>query len=306
MLAARREELQWSVEDVAHTLHLAPRQIHAIESDNYSALPGMAVTRGFIRSYAKLLKLDPAPLLQMIANETIGKVEDAPLRRALPAKPFYANRSLNLTTTSGTWARRLIWGFLILLMALLVAWKADWLPQSWIAGLESVLQVAGDRPQKEINSQANNADANPSVEPQNNASVANDSASSAAGKQAPSTSPAERNSVNLIAAPQAEGATASQGSNRQVDVPGQAAGTAENKNMLVLKLREDSWIEIRNAQNKVLMARLAKAGESEAIPVSESLRLKIGNAAGVDAQLRGVPVELTASAKNNVARLTVN
>jgi cytoskeleton protein RodZ len=307
LLAARREELQWSVEDVAQALHLAPRQIHAIESDNYSALPGMAVTRGFIRSYAKLLKLDPAPLLQMIASETIGKVDDVPLRRALPAKPFYANRSLNLTTSSGTWARRLIWVLLILLTALLVAWKAEWLPQSWIAELESVFQVAGDPPQKEVKLQENNnAGVNPSAESQNNASTANDSGSALAETQATNANPAEKNPAGFFAGHQPEGATVPPGSTRQADVSGRAAGIAENKNMLVLKLREDSWIEIRSAQNKILLARLAKAGESEAISVSKPIKLTIGNAAGVDAELRGVPVELTASAKNNVARLTVN
>src|SRR6476661_11168917 len=68
-LAMRRQQFNWTVEQVASQLNLAPRQIHAMETDNYDALPGMAVARGFIRSYAKLLKLDSAPLLAQIARE---------------------------------------------------------------------------------------------------------------------------------------------------------------------------------------------------------------------------------------------
>src|ERR1700736_2109394 len=62
-LAAQRQALNWSIEQVANQLNLAPRQIQAIEADNYAALPGMASVRGFIRAYAKLLKIDAAPLL---------------------------------------------------------------------------------------------------------------------------------------------------------------------------------------------------------------------------------------------------
>ncbi|MGV3652989.1 MAG: helix-turn-helix domain-containing protein, partial [Noviherbaspirillum sp.] len=67
-LAARREELNWSVEEVASHLNLAPRQVRAIEANDFSVLPVMAITRGFIRSYAKLLGLDAAPLLATISS----------------------------------------------------------------------------------------------------------------------------------------------------------------------------------------------------------------------------------------------
>src|SRR5690606_31113559 len=42
----------------------------------------------------------------------------------------------------------------------------------------------------------------------------------------------------------------------------QTAGMAKGSDMLVLKLREDSWIEIRNSKDKLLLSRLARAGES--------------------------------------------
>ena len=76
-------------------------------------------------------------------------------------------------------------------------------------------------------------------------------------------------------------------------------------NALVLTAREESWVEIRRADgNGLVFSRLMKAGEKESIEVTEPLSIVIGNAAGVDASLRGTAVELK-STKSNVARLSV-
>ena len=63
ILAANREAMGLSIKDVAHVLRYSPRQIEALERDDYAALPGSTAVRGFIRSYSKLLKIDPVPLL---------------------------------------------------------------------------------------------------------------------------------------------------------------------------------------------------------------------------------------------------
>lgn len=291
VLAARRQELNWSVEDVAHSLHLAPRQIHAIESGNYGALPGVAVTRGFIRSYAKLLKLDPAPLLQSVATESDSKLEDASLRRALPDKPFYANRSLSSAGSSRSWVRGAMLVILIALITMLVlAWKANWLPATWVTEAENLFANPVSV-NKAADAQIERTQNRPEQEPN-------------AGDEADDGT--QKASVEMTSVPQVQGPSEPQGAALSQSLPEQGVGSADHKDLLVLKLREDSWIEIRDARNKVLVSRLAKAGESETVPVGESLKLVIGNAAGVDAQLRGVPVELNASAKSNVARLTVN
>ncbi len=57
-LRAAREAAGLSLADVAQSLKFTPRQIELLEADDYAALPGMTVVRGFIRSYAKLLKMD--------------------------------------------------------------------------------------------------------------------------------------------------------------------------------------------------------------------------------------------------------
>ena len=79
-----------SVADVAEVLRFSVRQVEAIEADRYADLPGATLVRGFVRGYAKLLKLDAGPLLAAVAEavpqgtadvrppQTLGAAEDAP------------------------------------------------------------------------------------------------------------------------------------------------------------------------------------------------------------------------------------
>src|SRR5687767_13187268 len=69
MLAAAREELNLTVSDVARHLKLTPAQVEALEEGAYERLPGRVFVRGFLRNYAKLLGVDPLPLLRRIEHE---------------------------------------------------------------------------------------------------------------------------------------------------------------------------------------------------------------------------------------------
>ncbi|HUW28990.1 MAG TPA: helix-turn-helix domain-containing protein [Sulfuriferula sp.] len=62
-LAAIRQAQNMSVSDVAYRLKLTPRQIAAIEQDDFASLGPLLFSRGFVRNYARLLQLDPQPLL---------------------------------------------------------------------------------------------------------------------------------------------------------------------------------------------------------------------------------------------------
>ena len=53
-----------TIEEVAHALKFSPRQIERLEEDDFAALPGGTIVRGFVRNYARLLKLDAEALLR--------------------------------------------------------------------------------------------------------------------------------------------------------------------------------------------------------------------------------------------------
>lgn len=97
-LAARRKELGMSREDVAAQLKFAARQIQALEEGRFEALPAGTFARGMVRSYARLLKLDPAPVLAQIG--TGPRSVSAPMEHAVSLRepvPFSdGSRRVNL------------------------------------------------------------------------------------------------------------------------------------------------------------------------------------------------------------------
>lgn len=78
-LRAAREEAGLTLDEVAQSLKFSPRQIELLEADAYSALPGSTIVRGFVRSYARLLKLDADGLLRLLdASLPVAPIEVRP------------------------------------------------------------------------------------------------------------------------------------------------------------------------------------------------------------------------------------
>lgn len=67
-LAAAREARGMSQVDISHRIKLQVRQVNALEEGQWEALPGKSFVRGALRSYAKLLDVDVAPLLESIGG----------------------------------------------------------------------------------------------------------------------------------------------------------------------------------------------------------------------------------------------
>ncbi|MGC8504348.1 MAG: helix-turn-helix domain-containing protein [Acidithiobacillus sp.] len=82
-LRQEREARGWTVAEVAQRLHINEAQVRALEAGRYEALPGAAFARGFLKNYALLLGLDPAPLLASY-DASSGGVAVRPTERVLP------------------------------------------------------------------------------------------------------------------------------------------------------------------------------------------------------------------------------
>ena len=67
-LAAKRKELGWTEEEVASRLKMTVRQIQAMESGDFDAFHGVTFARAFVRAYARLMGLDPTPLVAFFAK----------------------------------------------------------------------------------------------------------------------------------------------------------------------------------------------------------------------------------------------
>lgn len=122
-LAWQRQGAGLSVTDVAASLRLHPNQIRAIEQEDLARLPAPAYVRGFIRSYARVLNVDPAPLLIDLNTKL------APVRESVVdgmATDYAAARAAGRERMLPQWAIGIA---LVVLIALgLVGWQATQQP----------------------------------------------------------------------------------------------------------------------------------------------------------------------------------
>lgn len=289
-LAAKREQLGWAVAEVASHLKLAPRQIEAMEADNYAALPTMVMTRGFIRSYAKLLDLDVSDALAAISPAAAAQPVRASAHGQL-STPFSESRFSLMGRSKFAYKWLVVLAVLLLLLA--VAIRLDVLPvvQNTLQSLTEKSAASAPAASEEAaassagtDTQAADKEANAALTAAPAAAAADGAAVTGAGVNA--AAPVAANAALAAASPAANPA---------------AAGGGE----LSLNFRQDSWVDVKRADNTVLISRLVKAGSTETVDMSQPVSIIIGNIAGVDATLRGAPLDLKAGSKTNVARLNL-
>lgn len=291
-LAAFRKERGWAVEQVASQLNLAPRQVVAIESDDYASLPGMPIVRGFVRAYAKLLKVDAAPLLAMLGGETVLTQEPMVLRKTL-STPFSEARLPSMVDRPGLSSKWVV-STLVLVLLMVAIWAAQ--QSAEIVDLErSVTAQVRESLASLIGSEAKPQGGVPE-KPRGESEVPPAPVQAEQPASAPlAESGAMASGVEQSAVQQSEAVTSEQTS--------QAAPV--EKDALELKANEESWVEVRRlASNGSMLARLMKPSESETIEITEPVLLVIGNAGGVDVTLRGAPVDIKGG-RGNVARLNL-
>lgn len=83
VLRKAREQLGLLVSDIATQLHLSSSVINALEADEYSKLAAITFARGYLRSYAKYLKLDDDDIIQRFAKLNIVEPERPPIQRVV-------------------------------------------------------------------------------------------------------------------------------------------------------------------------------------------------------------------------------
>jgi len=83
-LRQAREKRSLSIEQVARATHMRLHYIRAMEEGNFEAMPSMTQARGFLRTYARFLDLDPEPLLDILNRSHQGQPDELPPAPAHP------------------------------------------------------------------------------------------------------------------------------------------------------------------------------------------------------------------------------
>ncbi len=285
LMRAARERQGLHIAALAAALKVTPRKLEALEGDRYDELPDTAFTRSLSLAVCRALKIDPAPVLERLpALQATGLAHaggglNQPLRQSV-------GRGI-VTETGGR--NPLLWGAaaLIVLAVVVLALPQGWLP--WLGTDQAAAPTAAEA--------ADAADA-PTAAAAVTATAAAEPQASApaqavlAGQEA--SAPAVAPAAAVASAPSVEVVQA---------VP--AASAAVVAGVAVLRASEPSWVEAIDAGGTVLLRRTLQPGETVGLDGRLPLRLKIGNAAGMQLSLRGAVVDLAPSTRDNIARLSL-
>ncbi len=273
-LRTARVAMGMSVDSVAKQLKLAPRQVTAIEQDDVASLPSGPFLRGFIRNYARLVKVDPEPLLG---------VDSSRRNAAPPLEALSPTRGELRDPLSSGGSSILRWIIPAILAAIVLA-SATWYEmrkRGTVAfGASEVPLVVAPK-----------------------AGVA---------KTAVITTPAPQITVPGLppAEPVVAGAAASEAISFPAVVSNVAAGAASTGALtaatpvttapasgpkpvsLELQYEEQAWTEIRDGAGNVLTSKTQAKGSKLSISGQPPFRFSIGNARAVKLTRDGVAVDL--------------
>lgn len=270
-LRAAREERNMSAADVAKLLKLSTHQVVALEEDDWSRLP-VTVIRGFVRNYARLLKIDPEPLMQTLTALQMPP----PPKLDLPAGTNTALPEMGKVERRDYAA--VLSGLALVVLAVLAYF---FVPQDfWQSKLMAL--TSSEKPPVVT---AEKSEATP-VE------------------TSPAQSQSQPDSVPTTLAPVAAQETAVQPQPIQQAQPGAANSLPSSG--LKLSFAQPSWVEIRDRSGQIIFSQLNPAGSQRDIEGQPPFALVIGNATNVTVQYKGKVVELSQRSKDDVARLNLD
>ena len=324
-LAGVREQRGWSQADVAQRLKLRVRQLDALERGDWEALPGRAFIRGTLRSYARLLEVDIDPLLKIV-----GGFAQAEELRPSASLGTQMPRSGGFGFDSDTRSNRLPWALLgvlgVIALAFLFGRDGEMAnPSQWFGVPPAVTSFGSAKP------------------PAAGASLSSDSPvdsrSDSSGVTGATTVPTDAGAAPTLVVPgsklangnpmqgvtgaglaQAVGSSTSSpvsavspGTAGASGASGAASGTlgaassgpVRPPSTLRLTVRQDAWIEIRQADGRTVFSAIVKPGSPVDIDAKKPVSMVIGNANQVSLEFEGNPFDLKPQTvmPNNIAKV---
>ena len=274
LLAKARKSQKLSVEDVAASLRLSIAKINALEADDFLVISDPTLARGFIRSYARLLKLDPEPLLiahrQLIPAEIVNPIG---VKTEVVSSPIQPS---NLRTKS------IILGLVFVAIISLVwffAYHDD--SGSDVAEVnvstvtqESLPQQALPVAEREVK---NNEQITELQLPQEAAS----------SNSEPST-------------------TSEKTANEPAKVePMKKVSVGSSLVRVKLVFTGNAWVSVKDKSGNTVYDKTAKAGGEEYVEGVPPLKFHIGNVSATQVVFNGETVDLSPNTYNNMARVTL-
>jgi cytoskeleton protein RodZ len=288
MLRKLREKRGVDLDLLASALKVPSRKLELLEADDHDALPGMAFVRGLALAVCRHLDADAQPVLALLpsAGTVYGELEHVTRGLAAPFRESGGSGEGRRGLAALLRVPVLVTG--ALLIAALLFW---YLPQLKLWGDALVEQVSAMVPS---GASAPGASANVAL-----------SATGADGG-AVRTVPADASASGVAAAEAALPASAVVETVFSAPIEDPSASMSQAPaaaGSLVLRTTSASWVEVTDAVNKVLLARMLTPGETVGLDGALPMHAKIGNASGTEVTFRGQRIDLAPLTRENVARL---
>ena len=325
VLRAEREALGVTTRDVAETLNLAVTMVEAIEADDYEQMPASVFARGYIRAYARLLSLEPEPLVARYPEDA-GVVDGNGATRTSAVELLRQNARL-VASAGGL--------LLLLLLVLLAVWlwpdsesaigpasepEAEapaTLPEAVEAGATAGAAAGAaantvadtgeqsgpvDDPAGALRPPSAATEATRDVDAPSSQRSQDSLTRSAPGIDLRVEGAAEAPSAELTA--RTDSATEPAVDSR-ADPPGVRRITEFGRDLLRFDFSEDCWVDVKSATGRRLYGDLNLAGGTLSLVGEGPFRILLGYAPGVQLSLNGEPISLAPHTRNNVATLVV-
>jgi len=290
-----RERLGLSVDHVCRQLHLPQDVINAIEKADLQHLSDPVFARGYIRSYARFLRLDPEPLIQAY-NQQTGNLSTTGRVKAIGTVSVSPGRGQGHPLLRfGSWL------FLLALVAVSIWWwqaqygfdaderaELDQAPVS-VETSDGTTLVLPQLVEPEFDDIADNV-APPVVTADNEATAPVSEPAAIAADSELGVEPEVTQALQVVAEPESEPESAS------LAQPG----------TLDLSFSADCWLSVKDASGRTLFSGVAEAGSSLALDGVEPLAIVVGRVSAVARMAYAEKtIDLAAISKNNVARLSL-
>jgi len=285
-LRSAREAAGLSVDDVALQLKLAPRQVRALEDDDFQHLPGRTFARGFARNYARFIQLDPDRVLALMpAGESAPALERpsfAAARRPMGEIPV--ERAAHRSSAPRV---------LFLLLALVAVGAAAYYEYVHKAS-EARREAAG----------VSGAESATTTIPTPQSLTAAGSTTTTLPNPVAAESPT---TATLASPPTGETAPGAAGTPDAAATPAGGSATAAKASdaALVLAFRGTSWAEVKDANGRVILQMTGGAGMTQTVNGTPPLELSLGNAPDVAVTFRGQSLDLAPFTRGVVARVAL-
>ncbi|WP_303228957.1 helix-turn-helix domain-containing protein [Comamonas kerstersii] len=283
LLRQAREQQQMTVQTLAAMLKVPVHKLQALEEGRWDALTDAVFTRSLALSVCRILNIPSEPVLAGLPKLEGSKLSANPegINAPFKDKTLRSLMSPSHDSSSGS-AFKIVSALLIAVagsagLYFLPQWQSE--EQETVeaapASVEPELMFAPQAPGVVVSVQETTVAEQP-----------------AAAAQEPAPAPAETEAA-AAAVPSADAAQ-----------PAEAQAGAGPR--LRFAASGDSWVQVRDAQDKVVMEKMMKEGDvlDQAAP-SRPLKVVVGNAGATTLEVDGAALNLQESARNNVARFEV-